>query len=279
MDQTIDNKIEMYSAFLYESEKAIGTIQKYIRDIHLFIKWLGSGEVCKENVIEWKNFLIKSGYEPITINSMLSSLNSFFKFIGKTDCCVKFLKIQRKLYRSEEKELTKDEYLRLISAAKEKDDERMLLLLEAICATGIRVSEVKYITVEAAERGFTEIALKGKIRTIILPRKLCQKLRKYAEKRKIASGEIFLTKNGKSLNRKQIWASMKALCKAANIDGSKVFPHNLRHLFARIFYKASRDIVKLANILGHSSIETTRIYLTTTSQEDAKQLELLGLVS
>lgn len=141
----------------------------------------------------------------------------------------------------------------------------MVLLLEMICATGIRVSEVKYITVEAVERGITEIFLKGKIRTIILPGKLCRKLRKYAGKRKIASGEIFLTGSGKALNRKQIWASMKALCKAANVDSSKVFPHNLRHLFARVFYKASKDIVKLANVLGHSNIETTRIYLVTTS--------------
>ena len=155
----------------------------------------------------------------------------------------------------------------------------MVLLLETICATGIRVSEVKYITVEAAERGIAEISLKGKIRTIILPGKLCRKLRKYAHKRKIASGEIFLTRSGKPIDRKQIWASMKSLCKAAKVDSTKVFPHNLRHLFARTFYQVCRDIVKLANILGHSSIETTRIYLVTTSREDAKQLELLGLVS
>lgn len=273
------NEIERYTAFLRESEKADGTIEKYARDVRSFVSWIGQEALCKEKVIEWKESLVESGYEPVTINSMLSSLNSFFKFIGKTTCCVKFLKIQRKLYRSEEKELTKDEYLRLVKAAEDKGNERMVLLLETICATGIRVSEVKYITMEAIERGIAEITLKGKIRTIILPGKLCRKLRKYAGKRKIASGEIFLTGSGKAINRKQIWASMKALCKAAKVDSSKVFPHNLRHLFARIFYKVSRDIVKLANVLGHSSIETTRIYLVTTSSEDAKQLDLLGLVS
>ena len=279
MEQTMCNEIERYTAFLHENEKADGTIEKYTRDVRSFVSWIGQETLCKEKVIEWKESLVESGYGPVTINSMLSSLNSFFKFIGKTDCCVKFLKIQRKLYRSKEKELTKDEYLRLVKAAEDKGNERMVLLLETICATGIRVSEVKYITVEAAECGIAEISLKGKIRTIILPGKLCRKLRKYAGKRKIASGEIFLTGSGKAMNRKQIWASMKALCKAAKVDSSKVFPHNLRHLFARIFYKVSRDIVKLANVLGHSSIETTRIYLVTTSSEDAKQLDLLGLVS
>ena len=275
----MNTEIERYTAFLHKSEKTEGTIEKYVRDVRSFIEWIGKEALCKEKVIAWKESLIESKYEPVTINSMLSSLNLFLKYIGKADCCVKFLKIQRKLYRSEDKELTKDEYLRLVKAAEDKGDERMVLLLETICATGIRVSEVKYITVEVAERGIAEIALKGKIRTIILPGKLCRKLKKYARKRKIASGEIFLTGSGKALNRKQIWASMKALCKAAKVDSSKVFPHNLRHLFARTFYKVCRDIVKLANVLGHSSIETTRIYLVTTSSEDAKQLELLGLVS
>ena len=279
MEQTIYVEIDRYTDFLHENEKASGTIEKYIRDIHSFIGWIGRETLCKEKVIEWKESLVESEYKPTTINSMLSSLNSFFNFIGKTDCCVKLLKIQRKLYRSKEKELTKDEYLRLVKAAEDKDNERMVLLLETICATGIRVSEVKYITAEAAEHGIAEISLKGKIRTIILPGKLCRKLRKYAGKRKIASGKIFLTGSGKAMNRKQIWASMKALCKAAKVDSRKVFPHNLRHLFARTFYKVCRDIVKLANILGHSSIETTRIYLVTTTSEDAKQLELLGLVS
>ena len=273
------NIIEKYEVFLHESEKADGTIEKYLRDVCSFMDWLNGGSLCKEKIIEWKESLIENGYEPVTINSMLAALNSFFRFIGRTDCCVKFLKIQHKLYRPEDKELTKEEYMRLVKAAENKGDEKLALILETICATGIRVSELKYISVEAVGCGTAEISLKGKIRTIIIPGKLCRKLRKYAGKRKIASGEIFLTGSGRSINRKQIWAAMKALCKAAKVDSGKVFPHNLRHLFARTFYKVSRDIVKLANVLGHSSIETTRIYLVTTSQEDAKQLELLGLVS
>lgn len=279
MEQTMTEKIEGYTAFLLDSEKAAGTVEKYIRDVRAFFAWTGAEEFGKEAVIAWKDSLVEKGYGPVTVNAMLSSLHSFLKYIGRTDCCVKFLKIQRKLYRSEEKELTKKEYLRLVKAAECGGDERMALLLETICATGIRVSEVKYITVDAVKRGLAEISLKGKIRTIILPGKLCRKLRKYAGKRKIASGEIFLTRSGKPMDRKQIWASMKSLCKAAKVDSTKVFPHNLRHLFARTFYQVCRDIVKLANILGHSSIETTRIYLVTTSREDAKQLELLGLVS
>ena len=279
MEQTMFTEIERYSAYLHECEKAAGTIEKYVRDVRTFMAWLGSEELCKEKTIAWKEQLIENEYEPVTINSMLSAINSFFKFIGRDDCRVKFLKIQKKLYRSESRELTKAEYLRLVEAAEEKGDERIALLLETICSTGIRVSEIQYITVEAANDGVAEISLKGKIRTIILPGKLCRKLRKYAGKRKIASGEIFLTRSGKAMNRKQIWAAMKALCKTAGVDSSKVFPHNLRHLFARTFYRVCRDVVKLANILGHSSIETTRIYLVTTCREDAKQMELLGFIS
>lgn len=279
MNQTLIVEARKYAVFLRRSEKADGTIEKYMRDVHTFISWLGAAEISKEKTVEWKEHLILNGHKPVTVNSMLSALNSFLKYIGKNDCRVRFLKIQRTMYRPESKELTKDEYLRLVKAAENGGSERMALLLETICATGIRVSEVKYITVEAVNRGIAEISLKGKIRTIILPGKLCGKLKKYARKRKIASGEIFLTKSGNAMNRKQIWSAMKALCKTAKVDSSKVFPHNLRHLFARIFYKVCRDVVKLANVLGHSSIETTRIYLISTSREDAEQLEQLGLVS
>lgn len=279
MENAFTAELEKYLACLHESEKAPGTVEKYLRDVHAFLRWLGQQPLSKENTVAWKEHLLSAGYNPVTVNSMLSSLNSFFKFIGRGDCCVKFLKIQRRLYRTEERQLTKAEYCRLVQAAESKGDEKLALVLETICASGIRVSELRYITVEAAASGFAEISLKGKIRTILLPGKLCRKLSKYARKRKIASGEIFLTESGKPLNRKQIWASMKALCRLAKVDSSKVFPHNLRHLFARTFYRACRDIVKLANILGHSSIETTRIYLVTTGSEDAKQLELLGLVS
>lgn len=209
---------------------------------------------------------------------MLAALNGFLRFLG-LEYRVKFLKIQRRLFRDQSRELTREEYGLLVSAARAEGRERLALLMESVCATGVRVSEVKYLTVEAARAGRAEIALKGKIRVILLTNKLCRKLLKYARKNKIASGEIFITRSGKGMSRRQIWAEMKALCKAAGVDAEKVYPHNLRHLFARTFYKACGDIARLADVLGHSSIETTRIYLLTTGAEHTKQLERLGLVS
>ena len=209
---------------------------------------------------------------------MLSALNGLFKFLGWNECQVKFLKIQRRLFRDTNRELTRGEYDRLLATAKELGRDRLALLIETIGATGIRVSEVKYITVEAARKGKAEISLKGKIRVILLSSKLCRKLLKYAQKQKTASGAIFRTKSGKDLSRRQIWAELKGLCKFAKIEPSKVFPHNLRHLFARIFYKASKDIIKLADVLGHSNVETTRIYLVATGEEHQRQMERLGLV-
>ena len=191
----------------------------------------------------------------------------------------KYLKIQRRLFRDDSRELTRPEYDRLLAAAREQGRERLALLLETICATGIRVSEVRYVTVETARTGRAEIALKGKIRTILLPGKLCRKLLKYARRQKIASGEIFLTRSGRGLSRKQIWAEMKSLCAKAGVAPTKVFPHNLRHLFARTFYRVCRDVARLADVLGHSSIETTRIYLISTGAEHATTLERMGLVS
>lgn len=199
--------------------------------------------------------------------------------MGWQELRIKYLKIQRKLFRGTEKELTKEEYMRLIETACSLGKARLALLIETICATGIRVSEVRYITEEAIQAGRADIALKGKIRTILLPGKLCRKLQKYAKRQKITSGEIFLTRSGRGISRRQIWAEMKALCKKANVVPSKVFPHNLRHLFARTFYRACRDVAKLADVLGHSSIETTRIYLISTGIEHARQLERLGLIS
>ena len=205
-------------------------------------------------------------------------MNQFFAFLGWEDCKVKALKIQRKLFRDDRRELTREEYERLLDAAHGLGRERLALLLETICATGIRVSEVKYITVEAARAGRAEVSLKGKLRTILLPGKLCRKLKKYARAQKIASGEIFLTRSGRSLSRRQIWAEMKRLCKSAGVAPSKVFPHNLRHLFARTFYKVCRDVVKLADVLGHSSVETTRIYLISTGAEHAGILRKMRLI-
>ena len=209
---------------------------------------------------------------------MLAAVNGLFRFLG-WGIRVKFLKVQRRLFRDQSRELAREEYDLLVDTARDGGKERLALLMEAVCATGVRVSEVKYLTVEAAQCGRAEIALKGKIRMILLPNKLCRKLLKYARKQKIASGEIFLTRSGRSLSRRQIWAEMKQLCKATGVASEKVYPHNLRHLFARTFYQACKDIARLADVLGHSSIETTRIYLVTTGAEQVRQLDRLGLVS
>ena len=270
--------IRQFSDTLTEEERSAGTIEKYVRDVRRFAAWLGGGEVTRERTAAWRDGLLERGYAPVTVNSMVAAVNQFFAFLGWEECKVKALKLQRKLFRDDRRELTREEYQRLLDAAHGLGRERLALLLETICSTGIRVSEVKYITVEAAHAGRAEISLKGKLRTILLPGKLCRKLKKYARAQKTASGEIFLTRSGKSLSRRQIWAEMKRLCKTAGVAPSKVFPHNLRHLFARTFYKVCRDVVKLADVLGHSSIETTRIYLISTGAEHAKVLAQMQLI-
>lgn len=272
-------RIMEYRDYLYAEERSAGTVDKYMRDLQAFARWLNGKAVSKELLVQWKEHLQVQHYAPVTINSMLAALNGLFRFLGWEEYRIKFLKIQRRLFRETTRELTRPEFSRLLATAQSQGQERLALLMETICATGIRVSEVKYITVEAAKRGRTEISLKGKIRTILLPRKLTRKLLRYAEKNKTVSGEIFLTANGKSLSRQQIWAEMKDLCKRAGVEPSKVFPHNLRHLFATAFYQICKDIVLLADVLGHSSIETTRIYLVTSGAEHSRQLEKLGFVS
>ena len=272
-------QIQGFRAHLHREERAPGTIEKYLRDVRFFAAWLGEREISKEVVASWKEHLVSSGYDAGTVNVKLAAVNAFLRFIGREECRVKSLKRQRRVFRDSSRELTRAEYERLLETARALGRTRLELLMETICATGIRVSEVRYITVEAAQRGRTEISLKGKIRTILLPAKLCRKLLKYAKKQKIVSGELFLTRNGKPLSRRQIWAEMKRICKYARVDSSKVFPHNLRHLFATAFYRACKDIAKLADVLGHSSIETTRIYLLTSGTEHQRQLDRMGLVS
>ena len=272
-------QLAAFRQWLLEEEREPATVEKYLREVRAFAAWLGGAPVTKEGATAWKACLTASGFQPGTVNGKLSALNKFFAFLGWIDCQVKYLKVQRRMFRSSGRELSRKDYTCLVETARALGRERLALLIETICATGIRVSEVRYITVEAAQKGQTEIALKGKLRTILLPGKLCRKLIKYARKRKIAAGEIFLTRSGKGLSRRQIWAEMKALCAKAGVERSKVFPHNLRHLFARSFYRACRDVVKLADVLGHSNIETTRIYLISTGAEHARQLERLGLVS
>lgn len=271
--------LKEFEEYLIQEEREKATIGKYLRDAECFLVWLGNRELSKKQVVLWKEELTEKQYFPITINGKLAAINKLLLSLGKPECRVKYLKIQRRLFRSTERDLTKEEYNRLVETAFSDGKERLALLMESICATGIRVSEVRYLTVETAEAGRAEISLKGKIRTILIPGKLCRKLLKYAKKQKIASGEIFLTRSGKSMSRHQIGTEMKALCAQAKVQPSKVFPHNLRHLFARAFYRACRDVVRLAGILGHSSIETTRIYLITTGIEYRKQMSRLGLIS
>lgn len=271
-------QLAAYARHLRAEERAIGTIEKYLRDVRAFAAWTENQPVTQELAAAWKEHLLATGHSPGTVNSMLAAINGLFRFLD-WNIRVKFLKIQRRMFRDQSRELTREEYDLLVSTARASGKERLALLMEAICATGVRVSEVRYLTVEAARAGRADISLKGKIRTILLPGKLCRKLLKYARKNKTASGEIFITRSGKSMSRRQIWAEMKALCRAAGVDPRKVYPHNLRHLFARIFYKSCKDIARLADVLGHSSIEITRIYLVTTGAEYTKQLERLGLVS
>lgn len=274
----LDEEINRFSHYLYTEEREPGTIEKYCRDVRSFVRWLQGKEVTKEQTMGWKEHLRLAGYAPVTINSMLVALNRFLHFMGWDSFRVKALRVQRRVFQSRERELTRVEYVRLIEAALAQRKDRLALLIETICSTGIRVSEVKYITVEAVQVGRAEVSLKGKIRAILIPNRLCRKLRKYAGKQKIASGEIFLTRSGRGMSRRQIWAEMKGLCKKAGVEPSKVFPHNLRHLFARSFYQACRDVVQLADVLGHSSIETTRLYLISTGVELARRMDRLGLI-
>ena len=273
-----EREMEKFEAYLRHDEREPATIEAYLRSLRKFAEWADGRTITKELVAEWKVELAEAGYRPVSVNAMLAAVNKFFTCMGREDCKVKYLKLQRQMFRKSERELTKAEYLRLVQAAREKGNLRLELLLETICATGIRVGEVKYITVEAVRAGAAEIALKGKIRTILLPNRLCRKLQKYAKKQKIASGEIFITQSGMGMDRKQIWAEMKKLCAVAGVERSKVFPHNLRSLFARSFYGSCHDVVRLADVLGHSSIETTRIYLMSTGKEYIRQLDKLGLV-
>ena len=276
--QLTQREFDQFEDYLRHDEREESTIEAYLRSLTRFAEWADGRTITKELAMEWKAALAESGYRPISVNAMLAAVNKFFTCMGREDCKVKYLKLQRQMFRKSEKDLSKEEYQRLVQAAHEKGDLRMELILETICATGIRVGELKYITVEAVRAGVAEIALKGKIRTILLPHRLCRKLQKYAKQQKIASGKLFLTQDGLPVSRQSIWTRMKALCEAAGVERSKVFPHNLRSLFARSFYGSCHDVVRLADVLGHSSIETTRIYLMSTGKEYLRQLDKLGLV-
>ena len=265
-----------FKNYLISAEKSENTVEKYIRDLRHFAAFL-KGEVTREKVLAYKKELCED-YAPASVNSMLSSLNAFFDFAGRIDLKVKTLKISRRIFTDSERELKKSEYERLLLAAKEKKDERLCLLMQTMAGTGIRVSELRFITCEAAAKGKATVSLKGRVRTVFLPDALCRLRKAYAKKRGIKKGSGFVTRNGLPLERRNIWRMLKNLCMAAGVAKEKVFPHNLRHLFARTFYAARKDIVRLADILGHASINTTRIYTAETGEVHLKQLGNLGLL-
>ena len=269
--------IKSFNNYLIDEEKAVATVGKYLHDVREFKMWIGERELSKASVLAYKAYLCER-YAPASVNAALSSLNSFFDFMEWYDLRVKNLKIQKQIFASTDKELTKAEYDRLLQAAKQKKNERLYLLMQTICSTGIRVSEVRYVTVEAVSSGIAEIKCKGKCRQVFLPKQLCKILKQYIKEQKIKSGAVFVTKNGNPLDRSNIWSDMKKLCKAANVSEKKVFPHNLRHLFARTYYSLQKDIVRLADILGHSSVNTTRIYTMETGEVHRRQIQRLGLL-
>lgn len=269
--------IKGFSAYLREQEKSAATVEKYIRDIAALHEFLNERAVTKGLLIEWKESLTKQ-YAATSVNTMLAAVNSFLDFAGWTDVKVKPLKIQRNLFCQAEKELTREEYLRLIRAARSSGNERLSLVLQTICSTGIRVSELQSITIEAIHAGRAVVHSKGKTRTIFLPEKLRRALMQYIRQQKRTYGPVFITKTGKPLDRSNIWRDMKALCESAGVEPGKVFPHNLRHLFARTYYTMEKDLNRLADILGHSNVNTTRIYTMESGAIHARQIEHMRLV-
>lgn len=277
-DRTLtETKLHAFHAHLLREEKSAATVKKYLRDARGFLAFAGRASVTKELTVAYKKSLVDRHYAVCSINSMLAGLNSLLDFLGWTDCKVKSMKAQRQTYCKEEKELTKAEYMRLLEASGKRP--QLNLVLQTLCGTGIRVSELRYFTVEAVRRGEVAVSCKSKIRTILLPGELRGLLLDYAKRNGIGSGVIFVTRSGRPLDRSNIWAQMKPLCAEAGVNAGKVFPHNLRRLFARTFYGMEKDLAKLADILGHSSVDTTRIYIMTTGTEHREKIERMGLVA
>lgn len=269
--------INDFVIYLREEEKSKATAEKYLRDVTAFLLWLDGEEADKSKVLSYKAYLIEK-YAPASVNSVLSSLNSFFDYCNRYELKVKTLKIQRRIFSDSKKELTKEEYRKLLVAAKSRENMKLYYLMQTICSTGIRVSELRFITLEALKEGKAEIKNKGKLRVILLPAELCKILKKYSERQKITSGPVFVTRNRKPLDRSTIWKMMKSLCEDAGVSPEKVFPHNLRHLFARTYYSLQKDIVRLADILGHSNVNTTRIYTMETGDIHLRNIQKLGLL-
>lgn len=269
--------IERYAASLSEQEKSAATIKKYIHDLNVLCRWLDGAALTKTALIDWKGFLAKE-YAPASVNTMLASVNSLLRYCGWTELRVKPLKIQRALFCSEDTELTRQDYIRLIRAAEQEHNERLSLVLQTICATGIRVSELKFITAAAVRTGRAEISNKGKCRVVFLPDKLRRLLRQHLKKNKRTVGPVFVTRTGKPLDRSNIWRDMKLLCRRADVAPEKVFPHNLRHLFARTYYTLEKDLSRLADMLGHSNVNTSKIYTMESGATHVRQIERLGLI-
>ncbi|MCI9036708.1 MAG: tyrosine-type recombinase/integrase [Oscillospiraceae bacterium] len=270
-------EIEDFAARLREDERSAATVEKYCREAARFAAWLEGREVNQVLALEYKAQLAESR-TPAGVNGAVAALNKLFSFLGLEGCRLKAVKQQRRIFRDEARELTEHEYRRLLAAARRRGNERLLLLMETVCSTGIRISELRFFTVESAKRGRVEVDNKGKRRTVFLPGKLQTLLLRYARKRGIAEGPVFVTRTGRPLDRSNIWSEMKGLCREAGVEPGKVFPHNLRHLFARTYYGLEKDIVRLADILGHASIETTRIYTMESGYTHRKQLERMRLV-
>ena len=270
--------VALFEAHLIAAEKSAVTVEKYVRDVKGFVAFAGERTLSGELTGAYKAHLIGAGYAPRSVNSMLASLHSFFDFLGRHDCKVKTVKLQKEIYCPAERELTKAEYTRLVKTAEARGDERLALILQTLCGAGLRVSELEFITAEAVKRGFAVVSCKGKTRKVFLVPKLQKRLMKFIKGTGVSTGPIFRSKTGKTLNRTTVWREMKSLCRAANVCPTKVFPHNLRHLFARVFYQMEKDIALLADILGHSSINTTRIYIISTGEEHRKRMEKMKLI-
>lgn len=272
-----EDMIEEYGRVLRLEEYSGATIEKYLRDIKAFYRFLSEPKVLtKENMIAYKQSIEKS-YAVRSANSMLVGINRFLKYWGQDACCVKLFRLQRTIYCDRDKEMTREEYIRLVNEASNKGDQRLAMIMQTICCTGIRISELKYIETSSLKKGCVRVSCKGKVRTIFLPAQLCQALSLYCKKKRIQKGSIFVTKSGKSINRSNIWRSMKKLCEGCGISPKKVFPHNLRHLFAITFYNMEKDIVRLADILGHASVETTRIYTVSSGRDQKRILSRMNL--
>lgn len=269
--------LRQYSQWLYESEKSHQTIKKYVHHLDSFFCFLGKKKLCKMQVLAWKEFL-KKKQAPTSVNNALAALNGFFKFIGRKELLVHYIRIKKNVFCPAERELKREEYERLIKAAFKKKNERLAMILQTIGSTGIRISELKYITVEALLEGKVDVECKGRIRTVFFSGKLRRVLQAYIKKKHITSGMIFVTRNGKSVDRSNIWREMKNLGCVADVQKEKIFPHNLRHLFARCYYSQQKDLSRLADILGHSNINTTKVYTMESGETHLKQIEEMNLV-